>query len=120
MVTIKSSSIQETYEAMSAFGKANFGVRNGEDFSSIARAFLQTEAAKSLCQTAALMGMLGTLLIPKNPAATPEQQKAQMDKIMSESPVRDVIADVFYLGYKIGRRDVEVDRLEAIGKTEVL
>ena len=113
---VTADKIDEMKEEMVDFGKRNFGIKNGADFSFIASSLLKAKAFKESCTIASMLGMLAPLMVKRQPDGKPSEK--DIAALLEDSPVRDIIADVFYLGYRLGREDAEVASLEKLNAPE--
>lgn len=111
MQAVTPDQIDNIFSSMQEYQKANFGLKNGKDFPLIAKALLESEKLRGTLEVASLMGMLSVLIMPKEKSS---MSKEEAQKLLSESPLRDVLADVFFAGYKLGHASLEVGQLEAL------
>lgn len=110
-MTITATQIDELHEEMQKFGKDNFGQKNGEDFLQIARSFIQSKTGSGQLKAAVALGMLGMLIAQPKEG---EPKDDRIERIMGEdNPFKEFLADVFYLGYRLGKIAAEVDKLES-------
>jgi hypothetical protein len=58
------------------------------------------------------MGVLGTMLMPKKEEM--ENDKQAIDKFFQDSPMKQSIADVLYIGYRLGKAAAEVEQLQKL------
>lgn len=114
MQAVTPNQIDSIFTMMQEYEKANFGLKNGSEFPAVAQALLASEKFKHQLQVAAMLGMLSVLTMPKEEGAM--KTKEAQDKMLSDSPLRGILADVFYAGFQLGRASAEVGQLEALAQ----
>jgi hypothetical protein len=106
MKTITNAEFDELYKEISRFEKDIPGVKYGYDFSEFALAFIGADCFEHWVYRTSELGVMFPLWLGKmtkdHPEAKndPEQIK---DFLLKESPVRDILLKVAYLGYRLGK-----------------
>lgn len=108
---LTADAVQEAQDAMTQYAKENPGISNGEDFPEFAKLLNQHKVFLSLNSAATAMGMLTMMMLPKPAPEDLLNPKARLETLMAESPMRPMILDILYLGYKLGKRDAEIESL---------
>lgn len=103
---LKTETIENIFKDMKEYGKGNFGVRCGEDFPTIAKALVETEAFKSLSSAGIAMVMLTAIMGDKKASG-----EKRTDEILEMAPLKNPLAEAFYAGYKLGKAQTEVQSL---------
>ena len=112
--------IEEIQHQLDEFSKNNFGKKFGDDFPDVAQALLKTQAFKSHLAASVALSILD--LATKAPEVammnrlSPELGKRAADVLLENSPIKGVLADLFYLGFKVGVAFAEVRSLEDMSK----
>lgn len=112
MQAITATQIDQIFESMKNYEQANFGLKNGPEFPAVAQALLASEKFRTTIQMAAMMGILGAISLPKDKDEL--KGEGAMERMFADSPMRTVLADVFFAGFKIGLQSAEVSQLEAL------
>lgn len=104
---ISSEVFDDIARQVSDFEKLNLGIKYGLDFSEFAKVLTESKFFLERVEVVTLMGMMATLLLPKG-----KHDREAMEKVLQDSPIKSVVAELLYLGYKLGRKDAEIEQLE--------
>jgi len=112
---MSATAIDEVILAVSEYSRTHFGVKNGSDFHEVARALMESQQFKNIRVSAAAMGFLFSIIRPPSKEKFKSDPSGALDELMRDSPVSELMADVFYMGYCAGKRATEVGELEKLG-----
>jgi len=106
MLNITNETVDNLYETISKYEKDNPGVKYGEDFPIFAATVLGSTTFKYYVTKSTMTGVIIPAIIDsviqKNPEmkTNPDQFSEMM---LKESPYRNILLKVLYLGYRIGK-----------------
>ena len=107
MSEITAQAVNEIFRDIKDYGEKNIGRRCGEDYPDIARALLECESFKSIQGAGVAMVMLMAMMS----SGSGGDGKEKADRILEMAPLKDPLAEVFYAGYRLGKKEAEVDSL---------
>lgn len=112
---VTKETVDQAFREMEQYQKVHFGTKNGPDFPVIAEALATSAAFRDICVTQAMLGLLNAAELGRRKKEIVEGgDKAAQDLMqeMEHSPLRDGLATMFYVGYKLGQKEAEVRILE--------
>lgn len=104
-----SEQINDIFSAMEQYEKQNYGSKCGEGFPELARALMASDRFKHFSEALAAVGLLSTLLIPKDGSTS-----SRAAKFLYESPMHGMAMQIFYAGYRAGTANTEVRALQEL------
>lgn len=106
--------LEMTWKRMKDYEREHFGLRFGDDFGAIAAILRQNEGFMSLGGIMTMLAALEMGGISREMQTASESAKAGLvnDLMKKPSGVHNTLAELFYLGYQLGRQTREVDVLE--------
>jgi hypothetical protein len=114
MKTLTNDDIDVLYKEISAYEKANPGVKYGEDFPLFAQILVGSEAFRNWVLRASETGLLMPLYMRKivkdNPEVNNDPDKA-LQLVFEESPFRQTFMKAIYLGYRLGVESTKTENV---------
>lgn len=117
MSVFTTESLETTWKQIREFEREHFGLKFGEDFPLIAKVLQSSEHFMSLGAVTSLMAGMEMHSVAKEIQAFPgEGENKAKDWMTKASHVHGTLAEMFYLGYEMGRRSGEIQQLEDLAK----
>lgn len=106
--------LEHTFKEVREYEKINFGIRFGEDFPTIAGLLSKSKSFRDMHIAAAALGLMHALVVSSEKKSNPTADPTEI--LEKGSPFKEIMAEMFYAGYKLGRQVAEVDALENLNK----
>lgn len=109
--------VESTWKKLADYERDNFGLKFGPDFATIAAVLRQSKQFMSLGGlTTMLAAMEMSSLSQQMKSATSEDERKIVaeDLLNKPSSIHNTLAEIFYLGYELGKQNAEVASLEQL------
>lgn len=101
------------------YQEAHFGIKNGSDFPAFAETIADTKEFADLVSNASMLGLLVMLTLSGDkdkPESEAMSKQSMGDILKGKGPMAGQIADVLYIGYRLGVAASETKNLEQLAK----